>query len=132
VPPATSHDTGKKAYVSIRAKWHYLYRALDKYGKTVDFLLRRDRGIAAAQAFLRKSFPNAAITIAGIELAHRMRKGQFSCGRGRRRRGCSRKAEWVMAFGQERAPRKQGSRRDQNIPRCTRALSHHSCGVPYK
>jgi transposase-like protein len=32
-----------------------------------------------------KSFANAAITIAGIELAHRIRKGQFSFGRGRRR-----------------------------------------------
>jgi hypothetical protein len=29
-----------------------LYRAVDKRGRTVDFLLRPDRGIAAAQAFL--------------------------------------------------------------------------------
>jgi transposase-like protein len=35
-------------------QWHYLYRAVDK-GKTVDFLLRPDRGIAAAQAFFRKA-----------------------------------------------------------------------------
>jgi transposase-like protein len=155
-----------ETYVSIKAKWHYLYRAVDKHGKTVDFLLRRDRGIAAAQAFFRKalasvaprvprkvtldghvpsrcalwllrrehrcwrnvevrtnkylnnlieqdhraikrrcasmagfkSFANAAITIAGIELAHRIRKRQFSFGRGRRRRGWSRKAEWAMAL----------------------------------
>ena len=45
-----------------------------------------------------KSLANAAITIAGIELAHRIRKGQFSFGRGRRRRGWSRKAEWAMAL----------------------------------
>jgi len=45
-----------------------------------------------------KSFANAAITIAGIELAHRIRKGQFSFGRGRRRRDRSRKAEWAMAL----------------------------------
>src|ERR1035441_4101694 len=45
-----------------------------------------------------KSYANAAITIAGIELAHRIRKGQFSFGRGRRRRGWSRKAEWMMAL----------------------------------
>jgi transposase-like protein len=44
-----------ETYVSIKAKWHYLYRAVDKHGKTVDFLLRRDRGIAAAQAFFRKA-----------------------------------------------------------------------------
>ena len=42
-------------YVSIKAKWHYLYRAVDKQGRTIDFLLRPDRGIAAAQAFFRKA-----------------------------------------------------------------------------
>ena len=41
--------------ISIKAKWHYLYRAVDRQGKSVDFLLRRDCGIAAAQAFLRKA-----------------------------------------------------------------------------
>ena len=34
-----------ETYVSIRGKWHYLYRAVDKQGKSVDFLLRQDRGI---------------------------------------------------------------------------------------
>ena len=49
-----------ETYVSIKAKWHYLYRAVDKHGKTVDFLLRRDRGIAAAQAFFRKALASCA------------------------------------------------------------------------
>jgi len=44
-----------ETYISIKAKWHYLYRAVDKHGKSVDFLLRRDRGITAAQAFFRKA-----------------------------------------------------------------------------
>jgi transposase-like protein len=42
-------------YASVRGKWHYLYLAVDKQGKSVDFLLRRDRGIAAAQAFFLKA-----------------------------------------------------------------------------
>jgi transposase-like protein len=44
-----------ETYISIRGRWHSLYRAVDKQGKTVDFLLRPDRGIAAAQAFFRKA-----------------------------------------------------------------------------
>jgi len=44
-----------ETYISLKAKWNYLYRAVDKNGKTVDFLLRRDWGIAAAQAFFRKA-----------------------------------------------------------------------------
>jgi len=39
-----------ETYLCIRRKWHSLYRAVDKQGKTVDFLLHPDRGIAAAQA----------------------------------------------------------------------------------
>ena len=69
--------------ISIKAKWHYRYRAIK-------------RRCASMAGF--KSFANAAITIAGIELAHRIRKGQFWFGRGRRRRGWSRKAEWAMAL----------------------------------
>jgi transposase-like protein len=155
-----------ETYISIKAKWHYLYRAVDKHGKTVDFLLRRDRGIDAAQTFSRKalatnptrwprkvtldghtpshralrllrrenpkwkyvevgtckylnniveqdhhaikrrcasmkgfkSFANAAITIAGIELAHRIHKRQFSFGLGRPRRNWSLKLRWQRAL----------------------------------
>jgi hypothetical protein len=45
-----------------------------------------------------KSFANAAITVAGIELAHRIRKGQLPLGRGRRRHDWSRKDEWAFAL----------------------------------
>jgi transposase-like protein len=44
-----------ETYIKVRGKWNYLYCAVDKHGKTVDFLLRPDRGIAAAQAFFRKA-----------------------------------------------------------------------------
>jgi transposase-like protein len=139
---------------------------VDKRGKTIDFQLRPDRGIAAAQAFFRKalsstlprvprkvtidghvpsrralwllrrehpcwrnvivrtnqylnyvieqdhraikrrcasmsgfkSFGSAAVTLAGIELAHRIRKRQFSFGRGRQRRSMSLKRLWDIAL----------------------------------
>ena len=31
-----------ETYISVRGRWHYLYRAVDKHGKTIDFLLRPD------------------------------------------------------------------------------------------
>ena len=37
-----------ETYIPVRGKWHYLYRAVDKQGSTVDFLLYRDLGIAVA------------------------------------------------------------------------------------
>jgi len=132
--------------ISVRGGHRYLYRAVDKFGKTVDSLLCADRSVWAARAFfckamkthhprppqkvnldgnaashralrlLRKenpylqgvvirssrylnniveqdhraikrrcapmlslkTFRTAAITLAGVELAHRIRKGQFS------------------------------------------------------
>jgi transposase-like protein len=134
-----------ETYVKIKGRWVYLYRAVDKAGKTVDFLLRAKRDVAAAKALFRRAFKtqgripqkitldgyqashraarellaqhrggartrirsskylnnlieqdhrsiklrlgpmlglkrfrNAAITIAGVELVHRIRKGQFA------------------------------------------------------
>jgi transposase-like protein len=130
--------------VKIRGRWHYLYRAVDRAGKTVDFRHSARRDVTAAKAFFKKAiksqgtvprtitlegyaashravreikddgllpnttrlrsseylnnlieqdhrylksrvnvmlafkrFRNAAVTIAGIELMHRIRKGQF-------------------------------------------------------
>jgi transposase-like protein len=66
-----------ETYISIKGKWHYLYLAVDKQGRSVDFMLRPDRGIAAAQAFFRKalaSHPDRAprkVTLDGHVPSHR-------------------------------------------------------------
>src|SRR6266508_3263136 len=44
-----------ETYVKIKGKWAYLYRAVDKEGHTIDFLLTPTRDQAAAEAFLRKA-----------------------------------------------------------------------------
>jgi transposase-like protein len=44
-----------ETYVKIKGQWAYLYRAVDKYGQTVDFLLTPQRDRAAAEAFLHKA-----------------------------------------------------------------------------
>ena len=134
-----------ETYIKIRGEWCYLYRAVDRAGRTVDFRPSARRNFAAAKAFFRKAirsqqcapqtitlegyaashravrelkadgslpadmklrsskylnnlieqdhrsvkqriavmigfkrFTNAAITITGIELMHRIRKGQFA------------------------------------------------------
>jgi len=44
-----------ETYVRIKGKWAYLYRAVDKAGRTIDFLLAPNRDRDAAEAFLRKA-----------------------------------------------------------------------------
>jgi putative transposase len=44
-----------ETYLRIKGKWVYLYRAVDKYGKTIDFLLTQQRDKKAARRFLNKA-----------------------------------------------------------------------------
>lgn len=42
-------------YVKVRGEWRYLYRAVDKEGNTVNFLLRARRDKATARRYFEKS-----------------------------------------------------------------------------
>jgi len=45
-----------ETYIRLNGEWIYLYRAVDKEGDTIDFLLRAKRDKVAAKAFFKKSF----------------------------------------------------------------------------
>jgi transposase-like protein len=164
--PVNSSWRMDETAVSVRGGLHYLYRAVDKQGKSVGSLLRADRGMDAAKEFFRqaiaknhpqwpttvnldgnaashralrllgdedpkwkavqvrccrylnnvveqdhraikrrcasmlglKSFKTAAVTFAGIELAHRIRKGQYSFGNGLKCGVWSLKQHWDRAL----------------------------------
>jgi putative transposase len=44
-----------ETYVKLKGKWKYFYRAVDKAGKTIDFLLTAKRDKAAARRFFEKA-----------------------------------------------------------------------------
>jgi putative transposase len=44
-----------ETYIKVKGTWKYLYRAVDKHGKTVDFLLTAKRDMATAKRFFDKA-----------------------------------------------------------------------------
>ena len=64
-----------ETYIKVRGEWVYLYRAVDKAGKTVDFFLIRERDTNGAKAFLRKAMKGqrvpAKVTLDAYAASHR-------------------------------------------------------------
>src|ERR671930_1751652 len=44
-----------ETYIKVKGQWRYLYRAVDKHGQTIDFLLTEHRDTEAALRFLKKA-----------------------------------------------------------------------------
>ena len=44
-----------ETYIKVKGKWIYYYRAIDKFGKTLDFMLSEQRDEMAATAFFMKT-----------------------------------------------------------------------------
>lgn len=47
-----------ETYIKVSGQWKYLYRAVDKHGDTIDFLLTAKRETKAALRFLRQAISN--------------------------------------------------------------------------
>ena len=47
-----------ETYIRVKGEWKYLYRAVDKAGETIDFLLTAKRDVKAAKRFLKKAIRN--------------------------------------------------------------------------
>lgn len=55
-----------ETYIKIKGKWHYLYRAIDSSGLTLDIWLRKNRDSQAAYSFFKrllKQFGNPRVIV---------------------------------------------------------------------
>ena len=50
-----------ETYIKINGQWKYLYRAVDKEGQTVDYLLTAKRDKKAAKRFFKKAIGSNGI-----------------------------------------------------------------------
>jgi transposase-like protein len=64
-----------ETYIKVRGHWTYLYRAVDKGGRTVDFLLSERRDVAAAKCFFTNAIRHhgtpRVITLDAYAASHR-------------------------------------------------------------
>ncbi len=50
-----------ETYIKIKGTWHYLYRAVDKEGGTIDFMLSKKRDENSAKAFFVKAIGSSGL-----------------------------------------------------------------------
>jgi len=63
-----------ETYIKLKGKWVYLYRGVDKEGRTIDFFLSEQRDIVAAKRFLQQAIKKRGvpekITLDGNAASH--------------------------------------------------------------
>jgi transposase-like protein len=50
-----------ETYIKVKGQWKFLYRAVDKAGNSVDFLLRARRDRLAAQRYFQRSMAHNGV-----------------------------------------------------------------------
>ena len=53
--PTTTSWRMDETYIKVKGKWTYLYRAVDRDGQTLDFMLSERRDLAAVRRFFRRA-----------------------------------------------------------------------------
>ena len=59
--PTASSWRMDETYTKVKGCWMYLYRAVDKHGKTLDFMLSEQRDEAAAETFFKRAVGNNGV-----------------------------------------------------------------------
>ena len=86
---AMPYQIRDETYIKVCGQWMYLYRAVDRDGKTLDFMLSERRNAAAATLFFAKALSNNGIPLrividksgangAGIKEVNKILK-RFAC-----------------------------------------------------
>ena len=50
-----------ETYIKVKSEWCYLYRAVDKFGLTIDIYLSKRRDTASAKRFFQKAFRSSGV-----------------------------------------------------------------------
>lgn len=50
-----------ETYIKVKGEWNYLYRAVDKFGNTIDFSLTKNRNKKAARKFFKKAIKSHGV-----------------------------------------------------------------------
>lgn len=50
-----------ETYIKVKGKWHYLYRAVDKLGQTIDIYLSKRRDTTSAKLFFQRAFRSSGV-----------------------------------------------------------------------
>jgi transposase-like protein len=86
--------------IKVGGRWVYLYRAVDKPGRTVDFFLSENRDVNAAKTFLRRAIEKTRkptkITLDAYAASHRPVREMKEAGElSKRVRGSAALAAWA-------------------------------------